>query len=85
MASAFSFDVSHSQGLGFKLYAYLGGRIIFRIKYFHDGSHPPIAKMTRVSHGMAPSVSVHLVAAETVRVRPDGDIQKIGREPHPTS
>ena len=23
MASAFSFDVSHSQGFGFKLYAYL--------------------------------------------------------------
>ena len=44
-----------------------------------------MAKMTRVSHGIAPSVSLHLVAAETVRVRPDGDILNIGREPHPTS
>ena len=29
-------------------------------------THPPMAKMTRVSQGMAPSVSLHLVAAETV-------------------
>ena len=27
-------------------------------------SHPPIAKMTRVSQGMAPTVSLHLVAAK---------------------
>ena len=36
-----------------------------------------MAKMTRVSQGMAPSVSLHLVAAETVMVSPDGDRQKI--------
>ena len=40
------------------------------------GAHPPMAKMTRVSQGMAPSVSVHLVAAETVNETCYADSQR---------